>query len=48
MGHLIIDEVLEAEACDKLGCECYERAEGEASGYRNGYRTGRLKTRRGW
>ena len=41
---LIIEEVLEAEARDKLGRERYERAEGEVSGYRNGYRTGRLKT----
>src|SRR5262245_54046027 len=39
---LIVEEVLEAEARDKLGRERYERAEGEASGYRNGYRTGRL------
>jgi Transposase, Mutator family len=30
-----------------LGRERYERAEGEASGYRNGYRTGRLKTAEG-
>jgi transposase-like protein len=33
---LIIEEVLEAEARDKLGRERYERAEGEPSGYRNG------------
>src|SRR5207245_6596674 len=39
---LIIEEVLEAEARDKLGRERYERA-----GYRNGYRTGRLKTAEG-
>jgi putative transposase len=44
---LIIEEVLEAEARDKLGRERYERAEGEPSGYRNGYRTGRLKTAEG-
>jgi len=44
---LIVEEVLEAEARDKLGRERYERAEGEASGYRNGYRTGRLKTAEG-
>ena len=44
---LIIEEVLEAEARDKLGRERYERSEGEPSGYRNGYRTGRLKTAEG-
>ena len=44
---LVIEEVLEGEARDKLGRERYERAEGEASGYRNGYRTGRLKTAEG-
>src|SRR6516164_4607911 len=32
---LIIEEVLEAEARDKLGRERYERAEGEPSGYQN-------------
>jgi Transposase, Mutator family len=36
---LIIEEVLGAEARDKLGRERYERAEGEPSGRRNGYRT---------
>jgi transposase-like protein len=35
---LIVEEVLEAEARDKLGRERYERADGEPSGYRNGYR----------
>ena len=44
---LIVEEVLEAEARDKLGRERYERAEGEASGYRNGYRRGRMKTAEG-
>ena len=44
---LIVEEVLEAEARDKLGRERYERAEGESSGYRNGYRTGRMKTAEG-
>lgn len=46
-AQLIIEEVLEAEARDKLGRERYERTEGESSGYRNGYRTGRLKTAEG-
>jgi len=32
VGHLIIEEVLEAEACDKLRCERYERAEAEPAG----------------
>ena len=44
---LIVEEALEAEARDKLGRERYERAEGEASGYRNGYRRGRIKTAEG-
>ena len=44
---LIVEEVLGGEARDKLGRERYERAEGEASGYRNGYRRGRMKTAEG-
>ena len=32
---------------DAVGRERYERAAGEASGYRNGYRTGRMKTAEG-
>ena len=46
-AQLILEEALEGEARDKLGRERYERAEGEASGYRNGYRTGRMKTAEG-
>jgi putative transposase len=44
---LIVEEVLEGEARDKLGRERYERAEGESCGYRNGYRRGRMKTAEG-
>ncbi len=46
-AQLILEEALAGEARDKLGRERYERAEGEASGYRNGYRTGRMKTAEG-
>src|SRR4051794_10319570 len=43
-AQLIVEEALEAEVRDEVGCERYERADGEASGYRNGYRTGRMNT----
>src|SRR5215204_7803225 len=46
-AQLILEEALEAEVRDEIGRERYERSEGEASGYRNGYRTGRLKTAEG-
>ena len=46
-AQLIVEEALEAEVRDEVGRERYERAEGEASGYRNGYRTGRMKTAEG-
>ncbi len=38
---------MEGEVCDKIGRERYERADGEAAGYRNGYRRGRMKTAEG-
>jgi putative transposase len=44
---LIVEEALDAEAAEALGRERYERADGVAAGYRNGYRTGRLKTAEG-
>ena len=47
-AQLIVEEALEAEVRDEVGRERYERADGEASGYRNGYRTGRMKTAEGW
>src|SRR5215207_4520963 len=43
-AQLIVEEALEAEVRDEVGRERYERTEGEASGYRNGYRRGRMKT----
>jgi len=46
-ARLIVEEALEGEVCDKIGRERYERADGEAEGYRNGYRRGRMKTAEG-
>ena len=44
---LIIEEALEGEVADVLGRERYARGDGEKSGYRNGYRTGKVKTAEG-
>lgn len=44
---LILEEALEAEVRDEVGRERYERADGAASGYRNGCRTGRMKRAEG-
>jgi len=44
---LIVEEALEGEVSDALGRERYERGEGEKAGYRNGYRTGKMKTAEG-
>jgi len=44
---LIVEEALEGEVADALGRERYERAEGDKAGYRNGYRTGKVKTAEG-
>jgi transposase-like protein len=46
-ARLIIEEALEAEACEAVGRARYERADGEARGYRNGVRAGKLKTAEG-
>ena len=46
-ARLILEEALEGEVRDRLGRERYERADGEPAGYRNGYRTGRMKTAEG-
>jgi transposase-like protein len=46
-ARLILEEALEGEVRDAIGRERYERAEGEAQGYRNGYRPGRMKTAEG-
>jgi transposase-like protein len=41
---LIIEEGLEGEAGDAVGRDYYEHGAPAGQGYRNGYRTGRLKT----
>jgi putative transposase len=46
-ARLIIEEALEGEAEDALGREYYARGAAPGSGYRNGYRRGRLKTAEG-
>jgi putative transposase len=43
-ARLILEEGLEGEAADALGREYYVRGAAPSAGYRNGYRTGRLKT----
>ena len=43
---LIVEEALEGEVSDVLGRERYEARRGRESGYRNGYRPGKMKTRR--
>ena len=45
---LIVEEGLEAEVRDALDCNYYERRAGHGGGYRNGVRTGRLKTAEGF
>jgi transposase-like protein len=46
-AQLILEEALEGEVRDEVGRERYEGADGEASGYRNGYRTDRIETAEG-
>jgi transposase-like protein len=46
-ARLIIEEGLEGEATDALGREYYGRGAAPGVGYRNGHRTGRLKTAEG-
>jgi transposase-like protein len=46
-ARLILEEGLEGEAADALGREYYVRGAAPGAGYRNGYRTGRLKTAEG-
>ena len=38
-AQLILEEALEGEVRDEIGRDRYERAGGDVSGYRNGYRT---------
>jgi hypothetical protein len=44
---LILEEVLEGDVRDEIGRARYEWADGEAKGYRNGYRPGQMKTAEG-
>ena len=44
---LIVEEALEGEAGDTIGRDYYEHGAQPGQGYRNGYRTGRLKTAEG-
>ena len=44
---LIVEEALEGEAGDAVGRDYYEHGAHPGQGYRNGYRTGRLKTAEG-
>jgi putative transposase len=46
-ARLIIEEALESEASDALGRGYYARGAAPGAGYRNGYRTGRLKSAEG-
>ena len=46
-SRLIVEEALEGEAGDALGRDYYEHGAEQGQGYRNGYRTGRLKTAEG-
>jgi cytochrome c len=46
-ARLIVEEALEGEAADALGREYDARGAAAGSGYRNGHRTGRLKTAEG-
>jgi putative transposase len=46
-ARLIIEEALEGEASDALGRGYYARGAAPGGGYRNGYRTGRLKSAEG-
>jgi len=46
-ARLIVEEALEGEARDAVGRDYYARAAAPGAGYRNGYRTGRVKTAEG-
>jgi putative transposase len=46
-ARLIIEEALEGEARDAVGREYYARGAVPGAGYRNGYRTGRVKSAEG-
>jgi putative transposase len=44
---LIVEEALEGEVSDVLGRERYQGGEDEKAGYRNDYRTGKVRTAEG-
>ena len=44
---LIVEEALESETGEAVGRDYYEHGAKPGQGYRNGYRTGRLKTAEG-
>jgi putative transposase len=46
-ARLIIEEALKGEAGDALGRDYYARGAAPGAGYRNGYRTGRVKSAEG-
>jgi len=46
-ARLIMEEALEGEARDALGRDYYARGAAPGAGYRNGYRTGRVRTAEG-
>ena len=46
-ARLIVEEALEGETADAIGRDYYEHGAQPGQGYRNGYRTGRLKTAEG-
>jgi putative transposase len=46
-ARLIIEEALEGEARDAVGRDYYARGAAPGAGYRNGYRTGRVKSAEG-
>src|SRR5438552_4918154 len=46
-ARLIIEEALEGEARDALGRDYYARGAAPGAGYRNGYRTGQLRSAEG-
>jgi len=46
-ARLIVEEALEEEVTDALGRDFYEHGAKSGSGYRNGYRLGRLKSAEG-
>jgi putative transposase len=46
-ARLILEEALEGEVGDALGRDYYARGAAPGAGYRNGYRTGRVKTAEG-